>query len=205
MVDEIISESPASFSRTLLELINDLLTKNHLNIQKLASDYAGGMAVTTGPGSFTGIRIGIATIQGVALSTDIPAFGISTLEAMAWSLGGELDGPATMLMDAGKGNAYFADFKMTPDGPERISEDAFASVADLAARTIKTSFFCGEGDAESFRTQYSVNCAAIKNSAAVGAALCAGRLMKNGAPGDVSGLGSNYVQKSYAERFLTHL
>jgi len=206
MTDEIISDTPASFSRTLLEMINAILLKNNLVVQDFVRATGGGMAVTTGPGSFTGIRIGIATIQGIALSSDIPVLGVSTLEAMAWALGNDrFNGAATMVMDAGKGNAYFADFKISGGVPERTSPDGFASISELTTRGVDTSFFCDKGDLESMRSQFSGGCGGLSGSAAMGAALCAGALMKAGATGDVALLASNYVQKSYAERSLTHL
>jgi tRNA threonylcarbamoyladenosine biosynthesis protein TsaB len=78
--------------------------------------------VTTGPGSFTGLRIGIATIKGLALATRKPVMGISTLEALAFSF------PycpylICSLIDARQKEVFCAFFRSTPDGKiERIGE-----------------------------------------------------------------------------------
>lgn len=203
--DEIISESPASFSRTLLGMIDALLSKNGLTVRDFLMSKDCGVAVTTGPGSFTGIRIGVSTIQGMALASNIPVFGVSTLEAMAWAgQNATPDGPATMVMDAGKGNVYFADFSFAGGLPARISPDGFASISELTARG-KSGYFCDKGDLNSMSPRFSGDCLPLKSSAATGAALCAGGLARAGAKGELASLASNYVQKSYAEKFSTHL
>ncbi len=73
------------------------------------------IVVTTGPGSFTGIRVGVAAARGLALALDIPAVGVSTLEALAHSAldaaGGDGAGAAVLsLLDARRGVVYAALF-----------------------------------------------------------------------------------------------
>ena len=205
VVDEIVSETPSSFSRTLLDMIDSILSRQGLDFQPLGCGALGGISVTTGPGSFTGIRIGIATVQGITLSTGVPVFGVSTLDAMARALGRpEFAGPATALIDAGKGNAYFADFEFADGKPFRISPDGFAPIKDLVERAEKRAFFCDKGDLSRLQTHVTVEFAVLKNSAAAGAAIRAYELTASGEAGDVALLASNYVQKSYAERSLNH-
>jgi len=66
-----------------------------------------GFVVTRGPGSFTGLRVGIATIQGLALATGKPAWGLNSLEAMAWGLPGA-SVPVCPVLDARKQEVYTA-------------------------------------------------------------------------------------------------
>ncbi len=205
VVDEVISDTPSSFSRTLLDMIDSLLSRSGVDARRLGGGALGGIAVTTGPGSFTGIRIGIATIQGITLSTGVPVFGVGTLDAMARSGGSDFKGPATVLIDAGKGNAYFADFDFFGGKPEKRSTDGFALVNELAQRAGKRAFFCDKGDLTRIRPYLAGECGVFHHSAAAGAAIRGDELAAAGEAGDVALLASNYVQKSYAEKTFNHL
>ncbi len=91
----------------------------------------GGVAVSIGPGSFTGLRIGIATAMGLAYGLGIPACGVGTLAAMAWNTGrpGSLVCP---LIDAKRGEAYAAVYRMGGVLPEAVVEPAAIPIAELA-------------------------------------------------------------------------
>ena len=89
------------------------------------------IAVTVGPGSFTGLRVGIAFAKGLALALDRPAVGIGTLEALA----AEADGLAFPAIDARRGQLYLQAFEdgralMAPDA--LTAEVAAARVAELS-------------------------------------------------------------------------
>ena len=73
-------------SRTLLPMVEDMLKNSELKLQDMDI-----VAVAAGPGSFTGLRIGIAGVKGLAWAADKPCIPVSTLEAMAWPLS-HLDG-----------------------------------------------------------------------------------------------------------------
>ena len=88
-------------SRTLLPMAEALLANCGVTINDVDA-----LAVAHGPGSFTGVRIGVATVKGLALGADKPCVGVSTLEAMAWgarALGGSL----CCVMDARTGQVKF--------------------------------------------------------------------------------------------------
>ena len=75
------------------------------------------LAVGTGPGNFTGVRIAVAAARGLALGLNIPAIGVTRLEALAHGL----PGPLTVVEDARRGEVYVQDFTETGPGPARLT------------------------------------------------------------------------------------
>jgi tRNA A37 threonylcarbamoyladenosine modification protein TsaB len=142
-------------------------------------------------------------MQGVALALGAPVFGVGTLDAMAWGLANEgFEGRATMLVDAGKGNAYYADFEIIGSVPQKASPDGLAGLAELTADG-ERKIFCDKEDLATGFAPYSGRFKELKYSAAVGAGFCADNGMKTGRKGEVALLTPNYVQKSFAEKSLT--
>ena len=121
-----VSNAGLTHSRTLLPMAEDLLK----NLDKSVKDL-DLVAVAHGPGSFTGLRIGMAEAKGLCWALDIPAIGVSTLEAMAFG-GPDMEG--TMLccaMDARRGQVYNALFTVKDGRPQRLCEDRAISVSEL--------------------------------------------------------------------------
>lgn len=88
-------------------------------------------SVSVGPGSFTGIRIGVSTVKGLAFAYNTPCVGVSALEGMAENFGG-LDGIIVPVIDARRDMVYTALFRSTSDGNvERITEDLQISIDEL--------------------------------------------------------------------------
>ena len=88
-------------------------------------------AVTVGPGSFTGVRIGVSTVKGLAFGRDIPCAPVSTLEALAENAAG-LTGLIVPCMDARRGQFYTATFAATAEGISRMTPDRAISAEELA-------------------------------------------------------------------------
>lgn len=129
----------------LLRSIDSLLDLAELDISDV-----GALSVALGPGTFTGLRVGIATAKGLAVARTIPAFGISTLEAMGHHF---IDQglPVAALIDAGRGEVYSALFrgeggKLSAALPEHSS----APGDFLTALPHEPVLWCGDG-VESFR------------------------------------------------------
>jgi tRNA threonylcarbamoyl adenosine modification protein YeaZ len=82
-----------------------------------------GIAVSIGPGSFTGVRIGLSTVKGLAYGADMPAVGISTLHAIAARVSG-FDGIVCPILDARKRDVYAAIFRKQGNQLERLAADS---------------------------------------------------------------------------------
>ena len=95
-------------------------------------DAVEGIAVSVGPGSFTGLRIGIATAMGLAYGLGVKTCGVGTLEALAWNTG-RREGLVCPLIDARRAEAYTAVFRMGAGRPETVLVPAAVPVASLAA------------------------------------------------------------------------
>jgi tRNA threonylcarbamoyl adenosine modification protein YeaZ len=104
----------------LLPLVEDALKTANLRYSDLTH-----IACTTGPGSFTGIRIGMAAARGIAFAANLPSLGFTTLEVMAAATG---DKNALAILNAGKGEVYFQKFG------DAACEPSIGSLADVLAR-----------------------------------------------------------------------
>ena len=124
--------SGLTHSRTLLPMVD-----NVLNSCGESMEHVDVVAVAAGPGSFTGLRIGVATAKGLAWPEDKDCAACSTLESMAWPLAHMKGKVIVCAMDARRSQVYNALFLATGDGLERLSEDRAISLADLAEEVKK--------------------------------------------------------------------
>ena len=119
--------SGLTHSRTLLPMVNNVLTSCAESME-----HVDVVAVAAGPGSFTGLRIGVATAKGLAWAGDKDCAPCSTLESMAWPLA-HMEGKVIVCaMDARRSQVYNAIFLAKDGKLERLSEDRAISLADLA-------------------------------------------------------------------------
>ena len=133
--------SKLTHSSTLLPMVQEMLAHAQLTIQELDA-----IAVAQGPGSFTGVRIGVATVKGLCWGAEKPAIGVSTLEAMSrnvlFTAGDRVICP---VMDARRQQVYGAIFNA--DG-SRLTEDAAIAAEELAAQVKalgKSALVLGDG------------------------------------------------------------
>ena len=144
LVSQYFQASALTHSRTLLCMAQDLLENLDLNLSDIDS-----IAVAKGPGSFTGIRIGIAAAKGLAWGADKPICGVSTLEAMAWHLQDRTDVIVCPAMDARRHEIYNSKFTFTNSGDiVRLVEDRAIPISLLVDEAKKDNipyFFVGDG------------------------------------------------------------
>ncbi len=127
-------------SRTLLPMVDDMLRNTENTIAGVDL-----IAVAHGPGSFTGIRIGVSTVKGLAWASDKMCVGVSTLEAMAWH-GVSAGGIICPVMDARRSQVYNALFEIKDGRPVRMCDDRAVSLEALAAEVSdKNVFLVGDG------------------------------------------------------------
>lgn len=112
-------------SRTLMPMCEALLAHSGLTLEDMEL-----IACANGPGSFTGLRIGLSTAKGLAWARRTPCAGVSTLEAMAWNLAG-FDGTICCAMDARRKQVYNAIFRAENGRLERLCEDRAISLEEL--------------------------------------------------------------------------
>lgn len=184
-------------SRTLMPQVESLL-----EIAGLTPADMDLIAVANGPGSFTGVRIGVSCASGLALGTDKPAIGISTLEAMAWGASYH-EGLVCPVMDARRNEVYTALFRVEKGRPTRLMADSAIPMAELAARLANYDepvYLVGDG-AELAYGQLTNTILAptyLRRQRADGVALCALANYVHAAP--ARELKPVYLRLSQAER-----
>ena len=203
LLGESYQNTGLTHSQTLMVMAEDMLSQ----CGKTVADVTAA-AVAAGPGSFTGVRIGVAAAKGFAWGREIPCYGVSTLEAMALSLG-VYQGYVCPCMDARRSQVYNALFYVNQGVPERVSEDRAISLAELGTelKSLKEPIFLvGDGSNLCYNTLLeSVPNLVLPpehrmHQRASGVALAARKQVEVGDPGDANALTPNYLRLSQAER-----
>lgn len=126
VVGEISTNVSAVHSRRLLPLVDALLRELGLTLREV-----DGLAVATGPGSFTGLRIGLATAKGLAFAAGKPLLGVPTLDALAANLPG-WPGVICPVLQARREEVYAACYRWEAGRPRRLGDYRVTSPAALA-------------------------------------------------------------------------
>lgn len=130
--------SGLTHSETLMPMIKNVMNGH-------SYDELDGIAITAGPGSFTGVRIGVATVKGLAFNNDIPCYSVSTLEAIAYNFADE-DTVVCAVMDARRMQFYNALFRVENGVVSRICDDRAISLDDLRKELSKYDKVVVAGD-----------------------------------------------------------
>ena len=202
LLGESYQNTGLTHSQTLMVMAEDLLKQCNKTVQDVTA-----VAVAEGPGSFTGVRIGVAAAKGFAWGREIPCYGISTLEAMAESLG-IYEGYVCPVMDARRSQVYNALFYVNNGVVERRKEDRAIALADLGAELAELNapiFLVGDGSDLTHRTlKDRVNVILPpehrKHQRATGVAILAAREAAEGEAPSGGALTPNYLRLSQAER-----
>lgn len=190
-------------SCTLLCMADDILKNSCLQPEEIDA-----VAVSAGPGSFTGIRIGMAAAKGIAWGREIPCYGVSTPEAMAFSASFR-EGIVCACMDARRDQVYNALFRCADGLPVRLCEDRAISVEELKKELISLSepvFLVGDGAELVWRAlngtvpRLTLAPEPVRHQRASGVAAIAYRSYLSGDRPSAALLTPNYIRPSQAER-----
>lgn len=142
LLGEYMQNNGQTHSRTLMKLAEDLLQNCDLKPADVDA-----VACAAGPGSFTGVRIGVAAAKGFAWGAQLPCYGISTLEAMCRGAAAA-DGIYCAAMDARRSQVYTALFSMENGVFSRLTDDMAISVEELGnllKKYEKSKILVGDG------------------------------------------------------------
>ena len=207
--DKILYESYSNVglthSRTIMPMVEGALKMTSLTIADIDT-----LAVACGPGSFTGVRIGVSAVKGMALGADKECFGVSTLEAMAYNLL-NCDCTVCAVMDARCSQVYCGLFNVKDGVVSRIMPDTAISIASLKEeleRMDGTIYLVGDGAGVCYAQLSEL--ANVKLASpqqryqrASGVALCAMRAIESGEKTvDAADLDVVYLRLPQAEREL---
>ena len=203
LLAESFQNTGLTHSQTLLSMAENMLAACGRTVEDVTA-----VAVAAGPGSFTGVRIGVAAAKGFAWGRDLPCYGVSTLEAMARNLG-IWQGYVVPTMDARRNQTYTALFHAEGGILTRQTEDCAISFADLGEMLKickEPVFVVGDGAVLCYNTLKAAVPGLVlppehlRHQRAAGVALVAQEKQAAGLPGDGAGLAPNYLRLSQAER-----
>ena len=125
LIGEFSINTALTHSQTLMPMVDELLKNTGLSVIDI-----GAVAVNAGPGSFTGVRIGVAAVKGIAFPKNLHCVSVSTLESMAYNMLGN-DCIVCSVMDARCSQVYNALFRVKGCTVTRMTDDRALSLTDL--------------------------------------------------------------------------
>lgn len=125
LIGEFSINTALTHSQTLMPMVDELLKNTGLSVNDIDA-----VAVNAGPGSFTGVRIGVAAVKGIAFPKNLPCISVSTLESMAYNMLGN-DCIVCSVMDARCSQVYNALFRVKGCTVTRMTDDRALSLTDL--------------------------------------------------------------------------
>ena len=188
--------SGLTHSETLLPMVKRVMGENEFSS-------LDAVAITAGPGSFTGVRIGVATVKGIAFAGNIPCYGVSTLEAIAYNFVDE-NCVVCAVMDARRMQFYNAIFKVENGIVSRITPDRAISIDDLREelKQYDSVIIAGDGAALCSQNIALDNCKIAADDKIYQNALSVAKCVKNKKAIAPSALMPVYLRQSQAEREL---
>ncbi len=203
IVSEQIADPQPSYSKYLLQMVDQVLKEGEARLNDV-----DGFAVTIGPGSFTGLRIGVSLLKGFILATEKPFVGVNSLEALA----GTVDSPGIPVcaaLDARKQEVYAAVFQKNNDGLRLLLNESALAPEALCERIEVPTLFIGNG-AQRYRDVFRKSlgdrfvepAAPAKISTAASVAQLAARRFDTQKNFDLNHLQINYIRKIEAELSL---
>ena len=188
-------------SETLLPMVESALKMCGMTVEDVDL-----FACDEGPGSFTGVRIGVATVKGLAFNKNKPCIGVSTLEALAQNLSG-FEGIACPVMNARRGQVYNALFRVNNTEIKRITDDSAIAITELEEELAGYStpiYLSGDGYGITLDGFKSVKCKStpepLRYQSGYSVAVCALKKYNNGIRTSDKELTATYLRLPQAER-----
>lgn len=139
LLAEVVYTAGKTHSRHLMAIIHEILSRCNCEPADM-----GGIAVTRGPGTFTGLRIGISTVKGLAAATGTPVVGVSSLAALAHPLA-MMARPVVAMIDARRGEIYHAIYNAKAGSMELTAPVAVSTPETVALKIPSKAILVGSG------------------------------------------------------------
>jgi tRNA threonylcarbamoyladenosine biosynthesis protein TsaB len=139
LLSEFTLAKEETHSKHLMDMIKEALRMSGLNFSDL-----DGFAVTRGPGSFTGLRIGISTIKGLVVASEKPVVGVSSLEALALQVSYSRD-LICPILDARRGEVYFSRYRFLNGHLKKQTKERVAPPDQAVEDLNESCLFVGNG------------------------------------------------------------
>ena len=203
IIGEFYINTKLTHSQTLVPMIDSLMKSVNMELKDIDT-----FAVNVGPGSFTGIRIGVSVVKGMAMALSKPCVATSTLETMAYNFLGYDDVIVCSCMDARRNQVYNALFSVKDGEVSRICEDRAISVEELHNELNafdKRVILVGDGAVLCYSqkqedSRVELACPNTRFQTASSVALCAEVAIKENNVINAQALMPSYLRPSQAER-----
>ncbi|MEQ1883838.1 MAG: tRNA (adenosine(37)-N6)-threonylcarbamoyltransferase complex dimerization subunit type 1 TsaB [Bryobacteraceae bacterium] len=192
LLGEVLLTSPDGFAHVVFGEIDALLHRHNFSLHNI-----DGFATASGPGSFTGVRVGITAAKGLAEATGKPLVGVSNLQALASFGAMELRAP---VIDARRGEVYASVYNSKLEVIQNEAVLRLASwLAGLAGRFAEIEFVTQTGALHVPLREHSLTVTEAPEALAGAIGRIALARFRNGQPDETAALDANYVRRSDAE------
>lgn len=203
ILSEFYINTKQTHSQTLMPMVESVLKLTNKTLDDVTC-----MAVSAGPGSFTGVRIGVSCVKGLSMTRNIPCAGVSTLRAMAENAR-QLTGIVCAVMDARCGQVYNALFRAESGKLTRLCDDRALPIAELLdeCKTFTDKIYLvGDGAELCYKTFAAIRAELLQPQLrfqrASGVAMAAQEMIENGQTVTPDALMPIYLRLPQAEREL---
>lgn len=203
ILSEFYINTKQTHSQTLMPMVESVLKLTNKTLDDVTC-----MAVSAGPGSFTGVRIGVSCVKGLSMARNIPCAGVSTLRAMAENAR-QLTGIVCAVMDARCGQVYNALFRAESGKLTRLCDDRALPIAELLEECktfAEKVYLVGDGAELCYKTFAAIRAELLQPQLrfqrASGVAMAAQEMIENGQTVTPDALMPIYLRLPQAEREL---
>lgn len=203
ILSEFYINTKQTHSQTLMPMVESVLKLTNKTLDDVTC-----MAVSAGPGSFTGVRIGVSCVKGLSMTRNIPCAGVSTLRAVAENAR-QLTGIVCAVMDARCGQVYNALFRAEGGTLTRLCDDRALPIAELLEECktfTEKIYLVGDGAELCYKTFAAIRAELLQPQLrfqrASGVAMAAQEMVENGQTVTPDALMPIYLRLPQAEREL---